>query len=194
MPVTGRPLDDLVVYCVREILRAGEECTFERLVYECFTRFPAEFGLRRYPQWPDSARVNKSWLRCRTDKGWIAGSVKEGFRLTPAGEIVAERVARQLAGKPARTAASPARARDRSEAIVKVIRADPLFVRFRANTSEFQASEMEVRRALGATLETPVRILRQNINAYRNAAMELDDSEVLDFLSICDKIVVHKSR
>lgn len=193
MVAAGRPLDDLIVYCVREILATGEECTFERLVFECFTRFPEEFGLRRYPQWPDSARVNKSWLRCRTDKGWIAGSVKEGFRLTRAGELVAERVAGDLGKKSRAPSALGARARDRSEAMVRVIRADPLFVRFQGARTAFHPTEMEIRRVLGVTMETPPRILRQNINAYRNAAAELGDSEVLDFISTCERIAVSKS-
>ena len=66
-------IDQLVVYAVKRILDANEECTFERLVYECFTLFPEKFEFKRYPEWPDSARITKAWLRCRTDKGWIAG-------------------------------------------------------------------------------------------------------------------------
>ncbi|MEO0141187.1 MAG: hypothetical protein ABIM88_06565, partial [candidate division WOR-3 bacterium] len=46
-------LNQLVVYCVGRILANGEECTLERLIYECFTLFPKKFGLRKYPQWPD---------------------------------------------------------------------------------------------------------------------------------------------
>ena len=88
-------IDLLIVYAAKRILDGGEECTFERLVYECFTLFPNKFGFKRYPEWPDSARINKAWLRCRTDKGWLAGTVKEGFRITPSGEMIA----RQTDGK-----------------------------------------------------------------------------------------------
>ena len=185
------PLDDLVVYCVSEILNSGEECTFERLVYECFTRFPDTFGLKRYPKWPDSARVNKAWLRCRTDKGWIVGSVQEGFRLTSVGEHIAGMVATRLeAGIPsARSAGTGSRTRERHETLLRNIRSDSLFQRFVESQDGFELSEMEFRRFLGVTMETPVRILRQNLNAYKNAATGYGDEGVLDFLAACEKMM-----
>lgn len=187
MPATGLPLDDLVVFCAKEILEAGEECTFERLVYECFTRFPGDFGLLRYPQWPDSARVNKAWLRCRTDKGWLVGNVQEGFRLTPAGEAAAGIVRTRL-GDDRPLVKRRARSRERFESLLRSIRSDRLFVAF-DESGRVDASEMDIRRLLGATLETPPRIIRQNLHAYRSAAEAYADARVLDFLSACESIV-----
>lgn len=186
----SHPLDDLVVYCVSEILAGGEECTFERLVYECFTKFPESFGLARYPEWPDSARVNKSWLRCRTDRGWIVGTVQEGFRLTPAGEAIAAIVGNRLAdgAKPPTVRQSGARTRERHEALLRTIRSDQLFRVFE-ETGTVEASEMELRRLLGATLETPKRVLRQNLHAYRSAAEAYSDEPALEFLLACEKII-----
>jgi len=196
MATAKQPLDDLVVYCVREILAAGEECTFERLVYECFTRFPAAFSLIRYPQWPDSARINKCWLRCRTDKGWIVGSVKEGFRLTAAGERVAEKVARTLEGhsQPQELPAVAKTFRERHDAMVARMRQSPLFARFAASPQTFAATEMELRQLLSATLETPLRVLRQNLHAYRAAAEAYSATDVLEFLAKCEKIAFHDAR
>jgi hypothetical protein len=184
------PLDDLVIYCVAEILAGGEECTFERLVYECFTKFPESFGLSRYPEWPDSARVNKSWLRCRTDRGWLVGTVQEGFRLTPAGEAIAGIVSNRLADGAAQPTAraSGARTRERYEALLRTIRSDELFRAFE-QTGTVDASEMELRRLLGATLETPKRVLRQNLHAYRSAAEAYSDESALEFLLACENIV-----
>lgn len=188
MTSTRLPIDDLVVYCAAQVLAAGEECTFERLVYECFTRFPETFGLRRYPHWPDSARVNKSWLRCRTDKGWLVGSVQEGFRLTPAGETAAKLVAARLQSPvSALPLAEAPRGRERYESLLRSIRADPLFTQF-LREREINPTNMEIRRLLGATLETPKRVLKQNLHSYRQAAQAYLDQEVLDFLSACEKI------
>jgi len=53
-------IDQLVVYSVKRIIDNSEECTFERLVYECFRLFPNKFGFLRYPNWPDAARINKA--------------------------------------------------------------------------------------------------------------------------------------
>ena len=91
--------DDLVTYAVYKLVSADSkrgEATFEDIVAQAFTLFPKRFGLRGYYQWPDSAIVNKSWLRCRTDKKYITGSVKDGFRLTQRGLEVAENVERKL--------------------------------------------------------------------------------------------------
>ena len=185
-------LDDLVVYCVRRILAGGEECTFERLVYESFTQFPETFGLQRYPQWPDSARINKSWLRCRTDKGWIVGSVKEGFRLTPAGTSVAQRVEEHLSGRVDVPLTSDSAPRERYTALLHRMRSDHLFRRFETERSRLDISDMELRRLLGATLETPLRILRQNLNAYKNAAIAYNDSDVTQFLALCEAKLVRE--
>ncbi|MCL6481569.1 MAG: hypothetical protein K6U02_07570 [Firmicutes bacterium] len=113
-------MDELVLFAAKRVLDSGEECTVERLVYECFTLFPKSFSLPKYPQWPDSARLNKSWWRCRTDKGWLAGSVKQGLRLTPAGEEAVAAVARKLGrGKPSKAKTKP---RERYEAVILNIR------------------------------------------------------------------------
>jgi hypothetical protein len=172
-------------------LEGGDDCTFERLVYECFTRFPYAFGLKRYPEWPDSARVNKAWHRCRTDKGWITGSVQEGFRLTIAGELVAASVTARLVAGTASTerTGSGTRTRERYEALLRNLRRDALYQRFLGGPNGFEPSDMELRQLLGATLETPTRILKQNLNAYKSAARAYEDDEVLDFLAACERIM-----
>jgi hypothetical protein len=188
----GPPLDDLVVYSVAEVLAAGENCTFERLVFECFTRFPEAFGLALYPEWPDSARVNKAWLRCRTDKGWIVGSVQEGFRLTSVGERAAEKVRARLQSESgATTTRAGTRPRDPLQALLRNVRKDPLFQRYVDRQAEFKPSEMELRRLLGATLETPLRVLRQNLSAFKSAADAYHDTEALDFLRACERMMPH---
>lgn len=184
---TKASLDELLVYAASKVIESGEECTFERLVCECFTLFPAAFSLRRYPEWPDSARVNKAWLRARTDKGWLVGSVQEGFSLTQTGARVSERVAKQIgSGAMAASQESSGRARERFESLIRAIRRDPLFRSFQEDGAKFSVTEMDFRRLLGATLETPARILRQNLNAYVNAAAVYDDKEAVEFLRDCE--------
>jgi hypothetical protein len=179
------PLDELLVCAVRRIFDSGEECTFERLVCEAFTLFPKKFGFQRYPHWPDSARVNKTWLRCRTDKGWIAGGVQEGFRLTPKGERVAQRAQGKLSrGSPPPVKRVP-RPRERYEAALRQIRQSQAFSRFLSDPSVFTIPEMELRNLLGGTLETPRRILGQNLHYYLDAATQYKDQEALNFLEVC---------
>lgn len=187
-------LDQLVTYCVDRILQNGEECTFERLVYECFTLFPRKFGFARYPGWPDSARVNKSWLRCRTDRRWIAGSVQAGFVMTPAGSRVALEVASALRTGVLGTQPRHREPRERWEAAISRIKRHPAFLKFR-NDSSVQLTQQEARNVLAATLETPLRILDANLSYFRQVASEYEDREVQGFLDACGKALgLHESR
>lgn len=179
------PLDELLVHAVRRISDAGEDCTFERLVYECFSLFPRKFGFERYSEWPDSARVNKTWLRCRTDKGWIVGTVQEGFRLTPKGERAAEAAAKKLLQEAVPSPKRAPRPRERFEAALRQMHQSAAFGRFTADPVAFSLSEMELRNLLGCTLETPRRVLGQNFHYYLDAARQYGDQAVLGFLETC---------
>ena len=178
-------VDQLVVYASKKILDNGEECTFERLVYECFKLFPQKFAFMRYPDWPDSTRINKAWLRCRTDKGWLSGTVKEGFRITSSGEIIAKTTEKQLTGiLGIRKTQIPKKSRERYEAILHHIKKSPEFIKY--NESEnCDISLSELKSFLGGTLETPKRILIQNLNNYFQAATIYNDKSVFSFLKLC---------
>lgn len=182
------PIDDLVIYAVQRIVGCGEDCTFERLVCQCFELFPEKFSFRRYPYWPDATRVNKSWLRCRTDKGWITGNVKTGFRLTSAGEVVASKVGKALSLREVPRATPTAeQGRERWESILQFVRQSEAFSRFKGAPSNFTMEEGEFRSLLSCTLETPVRVLRQNLKQVREAARVYHDSEISAFLRSCEK-------
>ena len=184
-------IDELLAYAVGQVAGAGEECTFERLVYECFNLFPKHFSMQRYPEWPDSVRINKTWLRCRTDRGWIVGSVQEGFRLTERGRRAAEKVARSLGGESASLPEPNGgnRARERYEAMLRSIRRQPAFKAYQSSPKAFSLNDAELRVLLMGTLETPRRILRQNLRAYQNAATTYEDTEVTAFLSACEELM-----
>lgn len=188
-------IDELLTYAVGQVTNAGEDCTFERLVYECFHLFPEQFRMQRYPEWPDSVRVNKTWLRCRTDRGWIIGSVQEGFRLTERGVHVASKVGRAL-GKT--DTAMPqtgdaGKSRERYEAMLRHIRRQAAFQEYSADPATFTIAEPWLRVLLNGTLETPRRVLRQNLRAFQHAAVTYEDDEVAAFLGICDSILSERT-
>src|SRR5687767_2724544 len=91
-------LNDLLVYSVQFLTNLHDEITAEDIVAACFLLFPKRFGLRGYPEWPDSTVVNKRWIDCR-DKGFISGSTAQGFSITPKGVALAEKVESTLLGK-----------------------------------------------------------------------------------------------
>lgn len=187
-------LDQLLTYAVHQVLGRGDDCTFENIVYECFTRFPEKFGFERFPDWPDSARVNKTWLRSRTDKGWIVGNVKSGFQLTPAGKIIANQVARQLEGTARSKKPVSASTRSREAAAVKYIQDTAAFQRWLSNRNDFVIRFPEFVTVMNATLETPRRVLRQNLHFYKESARVVSANAVRSFLEACENIFADSLR
>jgi hypothetical protein len=182
-------VDYLLVFSVESILDNGEECTLERLVFECFTRFPRKFGLSRYPQWPDSTRVYRSWRRCRLDNRWLTGSPQEGFRLTAKGKGVALAVAEKL-NDPLLVNRQPraaSKTRGKEEAVTRYLRKSGAFRRWVQNPTSFAISGSEIRSLLNATLETPPDVLRENLAYYQENAKLVGDSRILAFLEACQK-------
>lgn len=88
--------DDLVTYALFSLIKKDKNPTFENLVEETFVLFPHRFYLIGHPEWPDSALINKAWLRCRSDKKYITGSNARGFSLTTFGLRIAESVQNKL--------------------------------------------------------------------------------------------------
>jgi len=182
-------VDYLLIFSAKSILDNDEECTLERLVFECFTRFPKKFGLSRYPQWPDSTRVYRSWRRCRLDNRWLTGSPQEGFKLTAKGKEVALAVAEKL-NDPSLINKQPratSKTRGKEEAVIRYLRKSNAFRRWLQNPTSFVISESEIRSLLNATLETPQDVLRKNLAYYQDNAKLVGDSHILAFLDACQK-------
>ena len=187
-------LDQLLTYAVDRVLAGGNDCTFENIVYECFTVFPQRFGFERFPEWPDSTRVDKAWRRCRTDRGWIVGNVKTGFQITPAGEVVARQVDRQLQGRNGTKTPVKGNTRSREAAAVKYVRGTTPFQHWTANKDEFTMRFPEFVAFLNGTLETPRVVLRQNLHFYKQSANAVSDGEVSSFLKDCENLFLGRLK
>jgi hypothetical protein len=92
---TGITLNNLVVYAIYYLHQDDAEIVSEDIISACFKLFPKRFSLKKYPQWPDSAMVNRRWSDCRR-KGYIAAKTDSGFKLTAKGLRLAEKVAKKL--------------------------------------------------------------------------------------------------
>ena len=78
-------LENLVLYGIYLVSKRKDICTFEKLVAECFSKFPKVFAFKRYPEWPDSLKFDRP-LRKLREKGMIVGIIKDSFSLTKFGE------------------------------------------------------------------------------------------------------------
>lgn len=79
------PINDLILFCIHSIVSNNEECSFDRLVKECFILFPESIEFTRYPIWPDSRKLDRP-LRFLRNKKLIFGEPKTFFLLTPEGD------------------------------------------------------------------------------------------------------------
>jgi|SRR3989344_8807535 len=88
-------VNDLILFCVHSVIINNEQCSFERLVKECFTFFPETVRFLRYPVWPDSRKLDRPLRALRKDK-MIIGDPKTYFILTKLGEERAMAVSKKL--------------------------------------------------------------------------------------------------
>ncbi|MEK7658584.1 MAG: hypothetical protein AAB352_01835 [Patescibacteria group bacterium] len=88
-------VNDLILFCIYYIISNNEECSFDRLVKECFILFPDAIKFQRYPVWPDSRKLDRP-LRSLRNEGFIIGDPTTIFMLTKNGEAKALSVAKAL--------------------------------------------------------------------------------------------------
>ena len=89
------PVNDLILFCIHSIVLNSEQCSFERLIKECFTLFPETLKFARYPVWPDSRKLDRPLRALRNEK-LIIGDPKTYFILTTKGEERAATVSKKL--------------------------------------------------------------------------------------------------
>lgn len=183
---------DLILLAIYLVKKNKEICTFERLVAECFNNFPKVFSFQRYPQWPDSLKFDRS-LRKLREKSLIIGGVGGNYSpgqiiLTFAGENKAKQVKLLLSNKKTtiflkRKIIAP---RSIDEKLVYQLEINPYFKKFINNPKSFTITESDYRNILRCTLETPIRIIKQNHNYYKKLAETYNKNKMLDFLSYCE--------
>ena len=88
-------VNDLILFCIHSVVINSEQCSFDRLIKECFTFFPETLRFPRYPIWPDARKLDRPLRQLRKEKS-IIGDPKTYFLLTKNGEIKAAQVAKAL--------------------------------------------------------------------------------------------------
>src|SRR4030042_6658371 len=85
----------LILFAIYSVNSTKEKCTFERLIKECFTIFPEAFSFSKYPQWPDSLKLDRR-LRTLRKRKLITGDPKTSFSLTKLGKKIALETAKSF--------------------------------------------------------------------------------------------------
>jgi hypothetical protein len=90
-------VNELILFCIHAVVANNEQCSFERLLKECFTLFPDMLKFPRYPIWPDARKLDRPLRALRNEK-LIIGDTKTYFILTKEGEekaVVVSKILRQ---------------------------------------------------------------------------------------------------
>lgn len=178
-------LEDLILVAVYSIKSRKEDCTFERLVKECFTLFPKKFSFSRYPQWPDSLKLDRP-LRKLQERKLLLGNRTVSYDLSPVGRKVCLKVLKRLKISgiiPPSTATNTGRKEKR---ILDRVRQSDLFHEFLSKKGKFRVSNPQIRTLFLCTMETPLKVVIQNINYVQDLAKELKDKSLSNFLIICE--------
>jgi hypothetical protein len=180
----GIQINYLIVFGIYSVLAKREKCTFEKLVAECFNLFPKTFSFARYPQWPDSIKFDRP-LRTLREKGLIIGNPRGLFSLTKFGEKMAKDTAKVLKIGGQKKVPSYRFKRDAEVNLITSLKTSEVFQRFLKNKDSSLITEMEVRNLLHCTLETPSRIVKQNLTYAKNLAKEFNEELLFNFLDLC---------
>jgi hypothetical protein len=180
------PAAYLIVFGIYSVLQKRERCTFEKLVEECFKLFPSVFSLSRHPEWPDSLKLDRS-LRTLREKGLITGNPNTTLSLTKFGERIAKSTAQNLKTGLSRKTIIEKPKRDAEINWIRNLKKSEAFQHFLKEKKSFSISNMELRSLLRCTLETPLRIVKQNLSYSINLTKEFREEELLRFLELCQQ-------
>ncbi len=179
---------NLILFGIYLVSLRGDNCTFERLVAECFLQFPRVFAFRRYPEWPDSLKFDRP-LRKLREMGLVVGTIKDRFLLTEFGKQKALETKEILekANMVNRKGRKVFVGRSADDRLVEYLKSSQSFKDYLNNLDNFSISEAEFRNLLRCTLETPLRVLKQNLKYYKEIAHSYNEKQLLDFLLFCEK-------
>jgi len=185
--------DDLVVFSLFSLIQKEVQPTFENMVSECFNLFPSRFYLPGYPQWPDSSIVEKSWVRCRTDKHLIIGSRAKGFKLTQKGLDLVGKLSNILKiSKESKKSLLALRGdrRTRSGRIVKQLEKSPTYKHYLKK--EFQKiTEFDFLDMIYCTTESSLDARKDNFNLLKQHVNDYERGDLNKFLKYTEKKFKH---
>lgn len=180
------PSDQLILFAVLMIKRSGEECTFERLIKECFTLFPKSFNFHRYPQWPDSIKLDRP-LRDLRNRNLIVGKNTTRFELTRLGEKYVMEIEKKLSGIAFISKKINSGLPRREKRLFEMIKNSNEYKNFILNKDHAKANSADLKRLFLGTMETPNIVVIKNIQSLKSLAQDSQDSDLLNFFDFCLK-------
>jgi hypothetical protein len=184
-------LNRLTVFTIALLREKNFATSIENIAVANFRMFPKRFAMIGFPNFPDVSRVNRALLQLRPKyRNWATGNARLGWTLTGPGEAEATAVRSRLSGAQDGSPNTPLPPERKSEDIarrtvdstrdVQRIRASSLFAKSQAGW--VGVSSLEVFDVLDAYTHTPATVLKKRLRELRQAAVDADDRDVIDFL------------
>lgn len=180
-------------YCLQEWKIAGSK---ENLTVAAFKMFPIKFAMVDWPEYPDKERVNRTILQMRPKYKNLATSVtNEGVYLNANGLREATALAARLGGStfPKREGGeiTPDDLRAERGGRPRTIHSEDQIARLKKTqlyqlyaTGKFDEAEaIDLVGMLGVYDHTPSAVKRTQLKRMIDAAVDLKDKEVMEFLS-----------
>lgn len=186
------PNDQLIIYALLSIKRKGEEATFERLVKECYSLFPKSFSFFRYPEWPDSLKLDRQ-LRDLRKKRLISGNNQSRFDLTSIGERYVLQVEKNLNRLEENVLIKIKPIKGRKEnRLFDHLKNSNLYKDYLSKKLAITVPPTIIKPLLFGTLETPNSVILKNIDHLKTLASEAGEENLINFLNFCKRQINDK--
>jgi len=189
---SGVPIAKLVAVAMFHMDDKKIQKNFENVVVSIQKLFPGKFSLLRYPEIPDTMRIDNTLrLDAQNHAQYIQGNRKKGYQLTGLGKNIAEETIETLkSGSKLSGKKRVAKDRKQETKLIGEVVQSSAFEKF--STKQFSSiNKFEICDVLHCTLETNSKILLRNhetLKKYAESMKPIQEYEelatsALDFLT-----------
>ncbi|MBI3331988.1 hypothetical protein HYZ99_03440 [Candidatus Peregrinibacteria bacterium] len=185
-------LDDLIIYVIWTLVEEEGKFGWHDVVIRSHKLFPLRFGLPHHEnEYPDSAQVDKSMLRCR-GKGLLRGKRADGYSLTSSGLDVAKSVSERIEDLPGQKKIEVAKVHKKSGAGKRIARVkqSAAFKKYMSQKKE-DITEYDVCTMLFCTLDAGPEIKTKNLQRFRDEATISGWNDVAECLDWVEETFSH---
>jgi hypothetical protein len=177
----GVEIKNLIIYAMLYMEEHAIEASLNNITVITYKLFPNSFAMESFPEYPDGVRVEKN-LRHLREGSYLTGKNKHGYTLSDKARQSAATI-KTLTKTPG--AKNPTHMR-RNEILLKETKESPAYGKFLADKAN-TITLSELCHILQATLDTPRKVLRDNLGLLQEMAKEYKDAPLVELLLYLEK-------